>query len=347
MNIYTKYIIVNTATVLVLMTNTLAYAESPKQSKVESFSNPDYVANPSVGFLEKAIKYDKKVGDVDVVISLGQQTYPAFHEFVERIAKEKGIKVAIQQGTCGATAKKLLKKSVDIATYCCPPGKTDRLPGLKFNTVAIAPIALVTHKDNPITDVSTTDAKKIFKGEYVTWSEVPGFQSEIDKLKGERIQPVARMHCKKRPGHWRSLMGSADEVSPRAKSVGTIPDTITEVADNIAAIGYETPYMLKVHKDKGILKILSIDGKNPENVELLLNGNYPIYRAYSLTTWANENNKNEKAEVLMEAIYEHIQNHGEEYGFIPASKLKTAGWKFNGRELIAEPNGQVVDSRHN
>lgn len=324
-----------------------SYAESNKPLKAEAFSDPSYIASPKKDFLEQAIEYDKKVADdVDVVISLGQQTYPAIHTIVEDIAKEHGFKVAIQQGTCGATAKKLLKKSVDIATYCCPPGKTDRLPGLKFHTVAIAPVTLVTHVDNPINDVSTEDAKKIFKGEYVTWSEVPGYQSLSDKLKGKTIQPVVRLHCKKRPGHWRLLLNGPDDVSPRAESVGTIIDMISHVSSNVTAIGYATPYMLKVHKDKGAVKILSIDKKQPEDLKILLAGEYPIYRTYNLTTWTNDNNKNENAEILMDAIYDYMQKHGEQYGFIPAEKLKLAGWKFKGRELIAEPDGQNVISDH-
>lgn len=334
----------------ILLALTLApssHAETSNHPNSHGFSDPDHVATMHDGFAATAINYgDKVAADVDVVISLGQQTYPAFHEIVKMIAEQQGIKVDVQQGTCGATAKKLLKKSVDIGTYCCPPGKTDRLPGLKFNTIAVAPIALVTHKDNPVSDVTSVDARKIFRGEYVTWSEVPAAPNLSEKLMGERIQPVARMHCKKRPGHWHALMSNADELSPRAELVGTIPDTISQVANNIGAIGYETPFMLRVHKDKGTLKILNIDGKNPQELEHLLNGNYPIYRSYNMTTWSSENNRNEKAEILMDAIYDYVQSHGEQYGFVPAEKLKSAGWKFKGRELIAEPKGRAVISQH-
>ena len=330
-----------------LAVTTSVHADTARTVKAETFSDPYYIASPYKGFLEQTIQYDKKVADdVDVVISLGQQTYPAIHKIVENIARENGIKVAIQKGTCGATAKKLLKKSVDIATYCCPPGKTDRLPGLKFHTVAISPVALVTHVDNPINNVSTEDAKKIFRGEYISWSEVPSFQSLSDKFKGKSIQPVVRLHCKKRPGHWRLLLNSPDEVSPRAQSVGTISDMIINVSNDASAIGYETPYMLKVHKNKGSLKTLSIDQNHPDDLTILLNGKYPIYRTYNLTTWTNENNINIKAKILIDGIYDYLQNHGERFSLIPASKLKLAGWKFKDSELIAEPDGQYVMSDH-
>jgi ABC-type phosphate transport system substrate-binding protein len=311
------------------------------------FSDPGVTANVDDDFQARAIQYDKGVGDVDVVISLGQQTYPALHKVVENIAREQGIKVDIQQGSCGATAKKLLKKSADIGTYCCPPGKTDRLPGLQFHTVAITPLALTTNSENTITNVSVDDARKIFRGEYVSWSEVPAPKDATNPLTGEKIQPVVRLHCKKRPGHWRGLLDNQDEFGPRVQSVGTISDMIKHVSDNKTAIGYETPFMLRINRDKGILKIISINGNHPDQLDKLLNAEYPLYRTYSLTTWVGENNKNDKAEQLVKAIAEHIEKHGEEYDFIPASQLRLAGWKFKGNELIGEPNGLPVMGERN
>lgn len=303
------------------------------------FTDPDSMANVEKDFETRAIQYDKSIGDVDVVISLGQQTYPALHEVVAKIAQEQGIKVDIQPGSCGATAKKLLAKSADIGTYCCPPGKTDRLPGLQFHTLAITPLALTTNSENTISDVSAEDARKIFRGKYVTWSEVPAPEGATNPITLEKIQPVVRLHCKNRPGHWRALLDNEDDFSPRAQSVGTIADMIKHVSSNKSAIGYETPFMLKIHRDKGVLKILSIDGNHPDQLEKLLKAEYPIYRTYSMTTWTGENNKNEKAEQLLKALAQYIEEKGEQYGFIPASQLRTAGWKFRNDELVGEPDG--------
>lgn len=333
--------------VILLLALGTAQADSSNPLRSNTFSDPNIVAKVGDNFQSLPIKYDKKVGDVDVVISLGQQTYPALHKIVENIAREQGIKVDIQKGSCGATARKLLKKSADIATYCCPPGKTDRLPGLEFHTIAITPLVLTTNAANPISNVSTSDARKIFRGDYVSWSEVPGFQDVTDQLTGKKIQPVVRLHCKKRPGHWRLLLDNQDLFSPRAQSVGTIADMIKQVSDNKTAIGYETPFMLKIHRDKGVLKILSIDGNHPDDLDKLLKGEYPLYRSYSMTTWTNENNKNEKAEKLLASIREHIEEKGGQYGFIPASQLRLAGWKFRNDELVGEPNGAPLISEHN
>ena len=327
---------------LLLISSANASVETSEKSM--AFTDPNQRAKVDASFLSQKIKYDAKVGDVDLVVTLGQQTYPALHEMVAKIAKDKGIKIDIQRGSCGSTAKKLLKKSVDIGTYCCPPGKSDRLPGLEFHTIGIAPLLLVTNTANPVEDVSSDDALKIFQGEYVYWSEVPGTESLSSQLTGKTIQPVARMHCKKRPGHWRGLIKGPDSFSPKVQEVGVIPDMIKHVAENKTAIGFETSYMLKVHKEKGELKILNIDGYDPENLDHLLNGKYPLYRTYNLTTWSNAENKNELALQLVKDITEYIEKHGNKINFISSSELRLADWKFKNDELIGQPDGMPVIS---
>ncbi len=323
-----------------------AQAAVPDALAGKAFSDPNQIADVDPGFKSQPIQYNKNVGKVDVVISLGQQTYPALHKIVEDIARQQGITIDIQQGSCGATAKKLLKKSVDIGTYCCPPGKTDRLPGLVFHTIAIAPIALTTNAANPLNNVTLAEARKIFEGDYVMWSEVPDFHGAASELSGERIQPVVRLHCKKRPGHWRLLLDNQDMFGPRIVSVATISDMVKQVSTHKNAIGYEVPFMLKVHRESGQLKLLSIDGNSPDDLYKLLKGEYPLYRTYSMTTWNNANNKNDKATKLLAAIRDYVEKNGAQYDFIPASQLRLAGWKFKGDELVGEPDGSSTVRKH-
>lgn len=334
-------------TIILLLVVGAARAQAPDTVTTNKFSDPDDVARVGDDFLSREVQYGKKVGDVDVVISLGQQTYPALHKIVEKIARVQGIKIDLQQGSCGATAKKLLNKSVDIGTYCCPPGKGDRLPGLEFHTIAIAPIALTTNTANSISDVSLYDARNIFNGESVTWSDVPGSQDLSEQLLGKKIQPVVRLHCKKRPGHWHLLLDNQDDFSPRAQSVGTISDMLAQVSDNKSSIGYETTFMLRPYTDKGQLKILSIDGNHPQQLDKLLNAEYPLYRTYNLTTWRGETNNNDKARKLLTALIQYIDEEGERYDFIAASKLRSAGWGFKNDELISEPGGTALIGERN
>ena len=304
------------------------------------FSDPSGRIEMDASWLEQPIQYDKKSGDVDMVVTLGQQTYPALRTFIEAYARDNDLKVSIEPGSCGVTAKKLRRKSADVGAYCCPPGKTDRLPGIVFHTIGVAPIALVTRPDNPVENLTLQDARDIFSGEKVRWSEVPaekGLLSDMD------IQPVARLHCKKRPGHWRGLLDDQDSFGAKVREVGVIPDMITNVAGDRYSIGYETLYMLDVYKEKGDLKALSIDGMHPSELNNMVDASYPIYRTYSLTSWADSENT-ERARALIEAIMSHLEEQGGKYGIVPASKLREAGWQFNGDELVGEPDGERVFS---
>jgi ABC-type phosphate transport system substrate-binding protein len=309
-----------------------------------AFGDPDYVVKIDPEWQSKTISHDRSVGEADMVISLGQQTYPALHQFVEEFAAKRNIRIVIQQGTCGVSAKKLSKKEIDIGAFCCPPGNTDRLPGLEFHTIGISPIALIANPANPITNLTTTEARSIFSGKTISWSEVP-VENEIE-LPGKSIQPVVRLHCKKRPGHWRHLLDNEDQFSPDIREVGVIPDMIKQVADNEAAIGFETVFMLEVYKDKGKVKILNIDDHDPADLQPLLAADYPLYRTYNLSTWTGAQTKNELAHDLVTAITQFIEDHGERYGILASSRLRTAGWKFRGDELTGEPDGEDIFSEH-
>lgn len=334
-------------TIGLILTTSYAFAadNDPASLQGPAFTDHTYTKKMKQSWVDKKVTYDKKNQAADLVLSLGQQTYPALHKLVEEMAAKRGIKVKIEQGSCGKTAKKIKRKAVDVGAFCCPPMKGDRLPGLEFHTIGIAPIAFVTHPSNKLKNITSFEAQNIFRGEYVEWSEVPA--AKKINFTGEKIQPVVRLHCKKRPGHWRHLLKNEDLMSPRLFEVGVIPDMIKQVASNEMAIGIETMYMLEVHKKHGDTKVLSIDGHHPTEEKYVLNGEYPIYRTYNLTTWAGEGKNYELAREFVQSIKAHIESDGEKYGFISTSKLKKAGWKFKGDELIAEPDNMPVIHEHN
>lgn len=321
-----------------------ASASNAAELQGEPFQDHHYIKSKKQAWIDKKISYDKKIRNADLVLSLGQQTYPALHRVAKKIADDRGISVVIQQGSCGTNAKKLSRKEIDVGAFCCPPMKKDRLPGLKFHTLGIAPIAFVTHPDNPIKNISSVEAQDIYRGEIMQWFEVPSAKGL--KIPGVKIQPVVRLHCKKRPGHWRHLLNNEDLFSPRIFEVSIIPDMIKQVAKNKAAIGIETIYMLEAYKKYGKLNVLTIDGRSPQNEKNILNGKYPIYRTYNLTTWQGEGKNYELALEFVDALKKHIESNGAQYGFISPSKLKKAGWKFNDDELISEPDGMPVIHDH-
>ncbi len=311
--------------------STTVSAENFERATAFDYSNK-IVAMPSA-WKNKPVTYDNKIQNADLVISFGQQTHPAFNEFVLQYAKKNKLKIVIMKGSCSVSSRRLREKSVDIAAYCCPVAVNDRLPELQIHTIGIAAISLVTHLDNPVSNLTLSEARKIFQGSYSRWSELP---SSHGILTSRKIQPVVRLHCKKRPGHWRALLKNEDQFSPRLYEVGVIPDMLMQVAINPLAIGLETIYMLEVYSSKDKLKTISIDNIQPSDLNQIAKGQYPLYRTYSLTTWKNSSDSS-NALMLIREIEKHIENNSEKLGIIPIKLLKQYGWTFKGDELIAEP----------
>jgi signal transduction histidine kinase len=77
----------------------------------------------------------------------------------------------------------LSRKAADIGAFCCAPGITDRLPGLRFHTLGIAAVVLLVHPDNPVDNISIGQAREIFMGETIRWSE----REAIKRLKAHSL----------------------------------------------------------------------------------------------------------------------------------------------------------------
>jgi len=299
-----------------------------------AFSDPDQIAPVPDDWADKPLQYDATSKDADLVVSLGQQSWPILHEIIVDYANTKNLNIVVKQGTCGITAGRLLKKSIDIGAYCCPPGENDRLPGVEFHSLGISPIALVVHPDNPLTNVTTKQAKEIFQGQLNRWTEIDTPQKG---MLDRSIQPVARLHCKIRPGHWRLLLKNEDQFSPRLSEVGVIPDMISQVGRNPSAIGLEVPSMVEYHREKGEVRMLKIDGHEATDLAYARSGKYPLFRSYHLTTWKQDSKANQRARELVTYLKAHIEKIYQDISFVPPSQLKAAGWKFRGDELVGKP----------
>ncbi len=303
---------------------------------VEQFFSPfDVPARVAPGWEQKPISYRANDKGADLVVSLDQQLYPALKALIQQWAKAHALKVKVHSGTCGISAGLLAHKQADIGGYCCPPGRTDRLPGLQFHTVGISPLALITHPDNPVNNLSLQEAKLIFQGEIYHWTELP--RNNVPGLSKRPVQPVTRLHCKARPGHWHLLLNDADQFSPDIIDVGAIPDMIRSVATNRSAIGYETVWHIKDNMKKGRVKILTIDHLDPADTNALLAGKYPLYRTFNITSWNSKAASNPRAKELVRYLLQQADKLPPDFGMVSHSRLKAAGWRFHGDELIGAP----------
>ncbi|MEE8328597.1 MAG: substrate-binding domain-containing protein [Thermodesulfovibrionia bacterium] len=323
-----------TASLLVFST---AKAEHPLNGlEGEAFSDPSKQIQMPEEWIKKPVIYDKDNQGADLVISFNQQIYHTFLPLINDYAKKYGLNIKISEGTCGNSAGVLSNKSADMAMFCCPPGENDRLPGLIFHTMGVTPIALLVHPDNPIENVTFKQAQDIFSGEIHKWSELRDASGQPGP--NLLVRPVGRLHCKKRPGHWKLLLDNIDLFSPRLSEVGAIPDMIAVLFSDQSAIGYETLWMAHYkYKQRGKVKALKIDGLAPDELEHLISGKYPLYRVFSITIWGGKGLANPHAQKLVDYLLEKIEQLESKLGIIPASRLRKAGWKFKGNELVGKP----------
>lgn len=300
-----------------------------------AFCSPDNTFPQTQAWQDQAIVYDRWANGADLAITLDQQIYQLLLPIIQEYAAKTKQEIRVREGTCGISAGLVSRKQVDIAGFCCPPAVTDRLPGLTFHTLGIASIAILAHPDNPMKSLSFTQLKEIFQGKPRHWSEVKENTGQIGPH--WPIQTIGRLHCKLRPGHWRTLHWEPDDFSPRMEEVGTIPDMIHQVMANKGAIGYETLWHVQRYQEKGRPKTLSIDDHSPQDPLALLNRHYPLYHVFNLTLWEGDGLANPKAKALTEFLIKAMESMDPRFSMIPASTLRQAGWKFQGNELIGEP----------
>ncbi len=303
-------------------------ADNEKEMRGKPFSDPLKSSEMPKEWQKQGIRYVPDFINADLVVDLNQQLDQILEPYVKGFAKANNLKIITTKGTCGKSAAKVDRKEVDIGGFCCPPGEHDRLPGLKYHTLGITPLAFLVHPDNTVKDISLTQLRQILKGDITDWSEVGGRDMPIKK--------IVSFHCKHRPGHWTLALKHEDLFSPDVLTTGEMEDMIAFVASNPGAIGFETMHVAARFRHRGEVNALKIDGyaPEPENLRTL---DYSIYRTFNVTSWEGDNTRNPHAQKLVEYLMENADQIAGKAGILPYSILRKSGWNFHEDELIGEP----------
>lgn len=222
-----------------------------------------------------------------------------------------------------------------MAGFCCPPGGLDRLPGLRYHTIGIGALAILVHPENPVDELSLDGARRLFSGSAASWADLPisGVASQPGK-----VRAIARLHCKPRPGHWRLILDNENLFAHDLFEVPSIMDMIQEVSRTPAAIGYETLWHVARLADRGKVKLVRLDGHDPRDDDAVASGAYPLYRVFNITTWEASAARKPLSDELAAYLIDHAEEIDPAYAIIRASRLRAAGWRFDGTEIVAEPD---------
>ncbi len=177
---------------------------------------------------------------------------------------------------CNAGIKTAILNAPGHETFgfvCCPLSKEEvDSKNLLVYPIALEPVLIVVNQANPVSSLSADQVRGIMRGDTVNWSEVGG--------NDEPIVLVTRLHCKKRPGHWKTILPDAAEFRQKRLNVSSAADMVQRVGDFKSSLGHIGSTW---DFDGSRLKVLSVDGYRP-TAENLRNKHYPFFRNLSAVT---------------------------------------------------------------
>jgi phosphate transport system substrate-binding protein len=157
---------------------------------------------------------------------------------------------------------------------CCPlsQAEIDKEKIIVY-PLALEPILILVNQTNPVSNLSKQQVRDIFAGKITNWQEVGGDDRPI--------AVVTRLHCKARPGHWKTILPDAKDFRKLRLDVSSADEMVKRVSDFEGAIGHTGSTWEFEAGNK--VKRITIDGIAP-TAENLDNGKYPFYRQLSAVT---------------------------------------------------------------
>ena len=193
-------------------------------------------------------------------------------------SKYGNVTIDVQLGGSGAGIKNVQDGNSQIGNVSRALKDTET--GLKEYKVAIDSISVIVNKENAVSDISTENLIKTFKGELTNWKEVGGADMKIAVIGRESGSGT------------RAAFEELLKVEDACKYSQELTETgivATSVASTAGAIGYISYAYLN-----DTVKGLKIDGVDC-TIDNVKAGTYPIQRPFLMVTKENESNADVKA----------------------------------------------------
>ncbi len=178
---------------------------------------------------------------------------------------------------CNAGIKLAQQSSPVHQTFgfvCCPLSQHELdEKQIKIYPLAEEPILILVNKKNPVNNLSTEQVRAIFRGDISNWKTVGGWDKPI--------VVAARLHCKKRPGHWKTILPSADDFTKQRLDVSSAKEMVKLVTTFDTAIGHTGSTW--IFDDHSNVKAITVDNV-AATADNLKNKSYPFHRKLSAVT---------------------------------------------------------------
>lgn len=203
--------------------------------------------------------------------------------------KYPNVTVTTEYTGSGAGIESLASGSVDIGNASRHIKSEEKSKGATENVIALDGIAVITDKNNPVTDLSKEQLTKIYTGEIKNWSELGG--------KDEAIVVIGRENGSGTRDAFEELLEVKDacQYAQELDSTGAV---LAKVSSIKGAIGYVSLDVV----DSSVIAI-SLDGVAATE-ENIISGQYALQRPFVMATKGTISEQNE----LVQAWFEYISS---------------------------------------
>jgi len=245
-----------------------------------------FTLSPTVFAAHVSAPYAQHQSDIDEEVISGAGAHFSWLIFnalkpdLEKISGRKinlfGKDSMLGQG-CNAgikSAKLDGEKSETFGFICCPLSQKEiKKQQLIVYPIALEPILILLNQANPVKNLSSQQVRDIFSGKIINWQEVGG--------KDQPIVVITRLHCKKRPGHWKTILPNKDQFRQQRINVSSADDMVQRISDFPGAIGHTGATWEFGIKDE--VQHITVDSIEP-NANSLAAKTYPFFRQLSAVT---------------------------------------------------------------
>lgn len=233
----------------------------------------------------------------------------------EYMKKNNNTSISVTGGGSGTGIAALLNGTTDL---CASSRKikdkeitASQKKGIKTieTPISLDGIAVVIHPSNSVKELSLSELKRIYTGEYSNWSQLGGEDRPITVLSRESSSGTYVFFQKR-------VLNKRD-YSPKARLMPATSSIIQAISDDEGAIGYVGLGYATKAKDK--VKMVAIKEK-PESkgvlpsVQTIQSGQYPIARP--LHFYSSTKNEVLVQEFIAYALSEKGQQIVEETGYV-------------------------------
>lgn len=253
-------------------------------------NNSDQTTESEAAASDGSTETEDTSADLSGTISLAGST--SMEKLCEALSESfmetnPSVTVTTEYTGSGAGLESLAAGSIDIGNSSRHLKEEELATGAVENVVAIDGIAVITNTSNTVTDLTSDDLAKIYKGEITNWSELGGAD--------EAIVVIGREAGSGTRAAFEELL-EVEDACQYAQELDSTGAVLAKVASTSGTIGYVS---LDVVDDTVIG--MSLNGVEPTE-ENILAGDYLLSRPFVMATMGEISEQNE----LVQAWFDYI-----------------------------------------